>query len=139
MLFHGVGDSADGGDKHLTHLTQAVDCLLKARMEQNMCGPNAMISRSELLGSANSTGAKEGDECAGGRSGRCVNGCFDGCVGHVDDSKEYGADNSVDNGDKHLTLFIQFENNDNIGGCDKHLTHVVKNNSKLLISDVTGH
>ena len=25
MLFHGVEDSADGGDNHLTHLTQAVD------------------------------------------------------------------------------------------------------------------
>eukprot|EP00957_Ditylum_brightwellii_P094246 7175966-Ditylum_brightwellii.AAC.1 len=46
MLFHGVDDSVDGSDKHLTHLTQAVDCHLKMRMKQNTCGPNAMISRS---------------------------------------------------------------------------------------------
>eukprot|EP00957_Ditylum_brightwellii_P079389 6036266-Ditylum_brightwellii.AAC.1 len=31
-----LNNSVDGGDKHLTHLTQAVGCCLKARSEQNM-------------------------------------------------------------------------------------------------------
>eukprot|EP00957_Ditylum_brightwellii_P102689 7825952-Ditylum_brightwellii.AAC.1 len=35
MLFHGVDDSADGGDKHLTHLSQAVDYCLKETSKQN--------------------------------------------------------------------------------------------------------
>eukprot|EP00957_Ditylum_brightwellii_P178835 13621861-Ditylum_brightwellii.AAC.1 len=33
----GIGDNIDGGDKHLTHLTQAVGCCLKARSEQSTC------------------------------------------------------------------------------------------------------
>eukprot|EP00957_Ditylum_brightwellii_P017491 1317897-Ditylum_brightwellii.AAC.1 len=37
MLFHGVDKSVDGGDKHLTHLTQAVGCCLKAKSEQSAC------------------------------------------------------------------------------------------------------
>eukprot|EP00957_Ditylum_brightwellii_P066889 5076730-Ditylum_brightwellii.AAC.1 len=37
MLFHGVEDSVDSGDKHLTHLTQVVGCHLNARSEQNVC------------------------------------------------------------------------------------------------------
>eukprot|EP00957_Ditylum_brightwellii_P073219 5566349-Ditylum_brightwellii.AAC.1 len=123
MLFHDVDNSVDGGDKHLTHLTQAVDCCLKARTEQNACGPNAMISRSELFGSTNPTSAKEDDECADGCFDRCVNDSFDRCVGHVDDGKEDGVDNSVGSGDKHLTHLTQFEKNVNLGGCDKHLTH----------------
>ena len=35
MLCHGVDNSVDGGDKHLTHLLQAVDCCLKQRSKQN--------------------------------------------------------------------------------------------------------
>eukprot|EP00957_Ditylum_brightwellii_P143681 10946423-Ditylum_brightwellii.AAC.1 len=108
-------------------------------MEQNACGPNTMINRSVLFGSANPTGAKEDDECVNGCFDGCVADCFDGCVGHVDDSKEDGVDNSIDSGDKHFTHFTQFENNVNLGGCYKHLTHVVKKNSKLPISDVAGH
>eukprot|EP00957_Ditylum_brightwellii_P140135 10678490-Ditylum_brightwellii.AAC.1 len=37
MMFHGVDNSVDGGDKQLTHLTKAVDCCLKERSEQNTC------------------------------------------------------------------------------------------------------
>eukprot|EP00957_Ditylum_brightwellii_P194588 14821919-Ditylum_brightwellii.AAC.1 len=88
MLFHGVDNSVDDGDKHLTHLTQAVDCYLKIGMEQNMCSPNEMICRSVLFGSENSTGAKEENKCADVCFDGCVNDCFDGCVGHIDDSKE---------------------------------------------------
>eukprot|EP00957_Ditylum_brightwellii_P013613 1027127-Ditylum_brightwellii.AAC.1 len=37
MLFHGVDDSGEGGDKHLTHLSQVVDCCLIERSKQNTC------------------------------------------------------------------------------------------------------
>eukprot|EP00957_Ditylum_brightwellii_P062264 4724924-Ditylum_brightwellii.AAC.1 len=37
MLFHAVDDSVDRGDKHLTHLTQAVGCHLKVKSKQNVC------------------------------------------------------------------------------------------------------
>eukprot|EP00957_Ditylum_brightwellii_P121970 9301607-Ditylum_brightwellii.AAC.1 len=94
MLFHGVDDIADSGDKHLGHHTEAVDCCLKARMKQHMCSPNVMISRSVLFGSAKSTGAKEDNECADDCFDGCVDDCFDGCVGHVDDSKEDGVDDN---------------------------------------------
>eukprot|EP00957_Ditylum_brightwellii_P169586 12907886-Ditylum_brightwellii.AAC.1 len=50
----------------------------------------------------------------------------------------YDADDSVDSGDNHLTHFTQFEINDGVGGC-KNFTHIVKNNSESLRSDVTGH
>eukprot|EP00957_Ditylum_brightwellii_P071019 5396819-Ditylum_brightwellii.AAC.1 len=36
MLFHGVGNSIVGGDKHLIHLSQGVDCCLMERHKQNM-------------------------------------------------------------------------------------------------------
>eukprot|EP00957_Ditylum_brightwellii_P197684 15060278-Ditylum_brightwellii.AAC.1 len=36
MLLHGVDDSGDSGDKHLTHLSLVVDCCLKKRNKQNM-------------------------------------------------------------------------------------------------------
>eukprot|EP00957_Ditylum_brightwellii_P020588 1551435-Ditylum_brightwellii.AAC.1 len=62
-----------------------------------------MISRSELFGSANSTGAKEDENCVDGCFDGCVNDCFNGCVGHIDESKEDGVGDSVDLGDKHLT------------------------------------
>ena len=32
----GVDDSVDNDDKHLTHLTQAIGCHLKAKSEQNV-------------------------------------------------------------------------------------------------------
>jgi hypothetical protein len=54
----GVDNSVDGGDKNPTYLTQVVSCSLKARSEQNACGQNVMISRSKLIGSANSTEMK---------------------------------------------------------------------------------
>eukprot|EP00957_Ditylum_brightwellii_P147642 11243364-Ditylum_brightwellii.AAC.1 len=113
-LFHGVDYSVDSGDKHLIHLTQTVDCHLKVRMEGNVCSPNAMINRSVLVGSANSTTAKEDDKCADDHFNGCVNDCFDGCVGHVDDGKEDGVGNSVDSGDKHLIHLTRFENKDNL-------------------------
>eukprot|EP00957_Ditylum_brightwellii_P193225 14712826-Ditylum_brightwellii.AAC.1 len=65
MLFYGlddsVDDSVDGGDNHLTHLTQGVDCHLKSRKEQNTCSPNATKSRGVLYHSVKSTDAKEDD------------------------------------------------------------------------------
>ena len=39
----------------------------------------------------------------------------------------------------HLAHLIQVENNVNLGVCDKHLNHVVKNTPESLRSDVTGH
>eukprot|EP00957_Ditylum_brightwellii_P029050 2194710-Ditylum_brightwellii.AAC.1 len=63
MLFQdSVEDSADGGDNHLTYLTQVVDCCCKLRKEQNMCNPNAMKSRRVLYQSVKSTDAKEDDD-----------------------------------------------------------------------------
>eukprot|EP00957_Ditylum_brightwellii_P161906 12326577-Ditylum_brightwellii.AAC.1 len=92
-------------------------------MEGNVCSLNATISRNVLFGSADSTDAKEDDECTNGCFDRCVNDCFDGCVVCVDDAKEDGVNNSVDGGNKHLKHLTQVENNENLGGCDKHLTH----------------
>eukprot|EP00957_Ditylum_brightwellii_P202038 15328314-Ditylum_brightwellii.AAC.1 len=37
MLFYGVNGSVNGGESHITHLTQEVDCGVK----QNVCGTNA--------------------------------------------------------------------------------------------------
>ena len=48
----------------------------------------------------------------------------------VDNSDDNIDDNSDDGGDKHLTHLTQVENNVNLGVCDKHLTHVVKNTPK---------
>eukprot|EP00957_Ditylum_brightwellii_P157980 12025090-Ditylum_brightwellii.AAC.1 len=36
MLIHGVDNSVDGGDKHLTHITKAVGCCLKERSKKNV-------------------------------------------------------------------------------------------------------
>eukprot|EP00957_Ditylum_brightwellii_P171318 13041630-Ditylum_brightwellii.AAC.1 len=38
VLFHGVDDSDDGANKHLTHLSQSVDCHLTERSKQNKHG-----------------------------------------------------------------------------------------------------
>eukprot|EP00957_Ditylum_brightwellii_P052874 4009076-Ditylum_brightwellii.AAC.1 len=61
---------------------------------------------------------------------------------YVDDGKE-GVDNidddSVDGCDKHFTHSTEVENNVNLGVCNKHLSHTVKNTPESLISDVTGH
>eukprot|EP00957_Ditylum_brightwellii_P001109 88230-Ditylum_brightwellii.AAC.1 len=35
MLFHGVDDSVDSAEKHLTYLSQGVDCHLTWRSKQN--------------------------------------------------------------------------------------------------------
>eukprot|EP00957_Ditylum_brightwellii_P008428 638495-Ditylum_brightwellii.AAC.1 len=35
VLFHGVEDCDDSADKHLTHISQEVDCHLKERSKQN--------------------------------------------------------------------------------------------------------
>ena len=82
---------------------------MNARSEQNSCGLNGIISRSELFGGPNSTGAKEDEECVDGHFDGCVNDCFNGCIGHVVDGKEDGVDDSADGGDKHLTHLTQFE------------------------------
>eukprot|EP00957_Ditylum_brightwellii_P101473 7733023-Ditylum_brightwellii.AAC.1 len=137
MLFHGVKDSADGGDKHLTHLTQAIDCHLTSRKEQHTGGPNTTKSRSVLYHGMKSTDGKEDYDGVD----ECVDGCFDGHVdGHVDCcvGKEDGVEDNADGGDKHLTHLTHIESNDCVGGC-KNFTHIVKNNSESLISDVTDH
>eukprot|EP00957_Ditylum_brightwellii_P197076 15014197-Ditylum_brightwellii.AAC.1 len=85
MLFQdSVEDSADGGNNHLTHLTQAVDCCQKLRKEQNVCGPNATKSRSVLYHSVKSTDAKEDDDGVDGSFDGCVDGHVDCCVGKED-------------------------------------------------------
>eukprot|EP00957_Ditylum_brightwellii_P118681 9052592-Ditylum_brightwellii.AAC.1 len=35
VLFHGVDNSDEGADKHLTHLLQGVDCHLTERSKRN--------------------------------------------------------------------------------------------------------
>eukprot|EP00957_Ditylum_brightwellii_P130899 9985472-Ditylum_brightwellii.AAC.1 len=35
VVDNNVDNNVDGGDKHLTHLTHAVDCCLKERSKQN--------------------------------------------------------------------------------------------------------
>eukprot|EP00957_Ditylum_brightwellii_P078881 5997952-Ditylum_brightwellii.AAC.1 len=37
VLFHSVDDSDDGADKHLTHLSLAVDCHLMGRSKKIKC------------------------------------------------------------------------------------------------------
>eukprot|EP00957_Ditylum_brightwellii_P065213 4945713-Ditylum_brightwellii.AAC.1 len=68
-------------------------------------------------------------------SNRCVN---DGKEG-VDNNDDDSVDDSDDGGEMHLTHLTQVENNVNLGVCDKHLTHVVKDTPESLRSDVTGH
>ena len=67
----GVDDSVDGGDNHLTYVTQVVDCHLKSRKEQNVCGLNATKSTSVVYHIVKSTDAKE--------DGDGVDGCVDVC------------------------------------------------------------
>eukprot|EP00957_Ditylum_brightwellii_P112123 8549190-Ditylum_brightwellii.AAC.1 len=102
MLCYGVEDSVDGGDNHLTHLTQVVGCCLKPIKEQNACSPNITKNRSVLYDSMKSTDAEEEDDGVDG----CVDDCFNGCVnGRVDccAGKEDGVEDSADGGDNHLT------------------------------------
>eukprot|EP00957_Ditylum_brightwellii_P208937 15359597-Ditylum_brightwellii.AAC.1 len=91
----GVGDSADGGDNHLAHLTQVVDWCQNSRKEQNTCNSNAMKSRSVLYHSMKLTYAKEEedgvDECVDGCFSRCVDIHVDCCIG-----KEDGVGDSAD-------------------------------------------
>eukprot|EP00957_Ditylum_brightwellii_P112290 8561296-Ditylum_brightwellii.AAC.1 len=42
VLFHGIDDSVDGADKHLTHLSQAVNCHLTQR---NKCNELAVCNK----------------------------------------------------------------------------------------------
>eukprot|EP00957_Ditylum_brightwellii_P094938 7229908-Ditylum_brightwellii.AAC.1 len=65
---------------------------------------------------------------------KCVDGDKDNSVYNSDDDSD---DDSDDGGDKHLTHRTQVENNVNLGACDRHLIHVVKNTPESLISDVT--
>eukprot|EP00957_Ditylum_brightwellii_P204745 15340669-Ditylum_brightwellii.AAC.1 len=37
VLFHGIDDSDNGANKHLTHFSLAVYCCLMERSEQNIC------------------------------------------------------------------------------------------------------
>eukprot|EP00957_Ditylum_brightwellii_P062664 4756388-Ditylum_brightwellii.AAC.1 len=132
-----VDNSVDFGDKHLTHFTKAVDCCLKERSKQNKCADD---DKDNSVGNSVEDSVDGGDKhlthltqavscCLKARSEK--NKC-------ADDGRE-GVDNSVDGGDKHLTHLTQFENNVNLGGCDKHLTQVVKNSPESLIHDITGH
>eukprot|EP00957_Ditylum_brightwellii_P142897 10887967-Ditylum_brightwellii.AAC.1 len=68
IMLHGVDGGVDGGETHLTNLTQKVDCNLVWKMKQNAGGeyqdhrvPNVMKSRSLLSESAKSNDGKEAD------------------------------------------------------------------------------
>eukprot|EP00957_Ditylum_brightwellii_P133053 10145515-Ditylum_brightwellii.AAC.1 len=115
MLFHGIDDCVNGDERHLTHLTQEVDCCVTERKKLNLSSesqdyevPNAIKSRSMLYDSAKSNDRKEVyvgiDDC--------VKHHFDGCVdGCVDDSADVAVEDGVDgcvNGDEsHLTCLTQ--------------------------------
>eukprot|EP00957_Ditylum_brightwellii_P109835 8377588-Ditylum_brightwellii.AAC.1 len=108
MLFHGVDSSVDGGERHLTHLTQEVDCCVKERKKQNVHGRKSTKSRNVLCDSAISSKGKEFDNHVDG----CVDNCFDGCFDShvdccVDVAKEDGVDGSIEGGENHLTHLTQ--------------------------------
>jgi hypothetical protein len=148
-----VDNSDDGADKHLTHLSQVVDCCLMKRSKQNKHvvgnkdnGVDGADDDSVDNGVDNSNdGAdkqlihlSQGVDChltQRSDPNRCVN---DGKEG-IDNSDDDSVDNSDDGGDMHLAHFTQVEHNVNLGVCDKHLTHVVKNTPESPRSDVTGH
>eukprot|EP00957_Ditylum_brightwellii_P126061 9610312-Ditylum_brightwellii.AAC.1 len=85
MMLHGV----DGGESHLTHHTQEVDCCLMVRKKQNTSGecqdrdvPNVTKSRNLLYDSAK---LNDGKEVSIGVDD-CVDDLFDGRGdSHVDD------------------------------------------------------
>eukprot|EP00957_Ditylum_brightwellii_P002564 196782-Ditylum_brightwellii.AAC.1 len=123
MMFHGVNGVVDGGERHVTHLTQEVDCCLTTRKKQHTSGecqdhevPNVMKSRSVLYVSAKLNDRKEDNETM------LLN----------------DIDNSVDGGDNHLTHLSTFGSNDGVDGYET-FTHIAKNNSESLRSDITGH
>eukprot|EP00957_Ditylum_brightwellii_P128440 9795803-Ditylum_brightwellii.AAC.1 len=91
MLTHGVGCSADGCERHLTHLTQEVDCRVLKRKKQNACGPNATKNKSMLYDSAKSNYGTEvndgADDCVDDYVDRCVDGPVDGSVNIAKDDE----------------------------------------------------
>eukprot|EP00957_Ditylum_brightwellii_P185697 14138532-Ditylum_brightwellii.AAC.1 len=159
-----VEDSDDGGDKHLTHLTKSDDCCLMEKSKQNMCADD---DNGYGVDDSDNVRSKQKTCVVGNKSNgidNSVDDSDDGANKHlthlsqvddchltwrskqikcVDGDKDYVVDDSDDNsdldGDKHLTHLTQVENNVDLGVCDRHLTHVVKNNLTSLISDVTGH
>eukprot|EP00957_Ditylum_brightwellii_P081679 6213103-Ditylum_brightwellii.AAC.1 len=70
VLFHGVDNSDNGGDQHLTHLSQAVDCHLTERSKQNKCvdgnkddGVNDSVDDSDDDGDKQFTHLTKADDC----------------------------------------------------------------------------
>eukprot|EP00957_Ditylum_brightwellii_P085530 6505629-Ditylum_brightwellii.AAC.2 len=102
----GVDGCVDGGESHLIHLTKEVDCCVKERKKQNVCGRNATKGRSVLYDSAKSNDRKEVYETM--------------LLNYVDDN--------VDGGNNCLTHLKQFESNDGAGGCE-NFTHIVRSGS----------
>eukprot|EP00957_Ditylum_brightwellii_P183665 13989763-Ditylum_brightwellii.AAC.1 len=96
MMLHVV----DGGENHLIHLTQEVDCCLMERKKQKAYGEcpdhqvlNVMKHRSVMYDSATLNDGKEVDVAFDD----CVNDHFNGCVGScVDVTVEDGVGGDVD-------------------------------------------
>eukprot|EP00957_Ditylum_brightwellii_P011149 844396-Ditylum_brightwellii.AAC.2 len=85
MMLHGVDSGVNGGETHLTHLTQKVDCHLVQRMKQNAGG------KCQGHGVLNVTKS---------RSLLCVNDSVDVVV-------EDGVDDDASGGETHLTYLTQ--------------------------------
>eukprot|EP00957_Ditylum_brightwellii_P138800 10580360-Ditylum_brightwellii.AAC.1 len=136
VLLHGVDDSDDSANKHLTHLSLAVDCCLMERSKQN----------TYAVGNNNNGVGNSVDDSDGERSKliECVNG-------NKDYGVDNGVDNSVDDADKHLTHLSQandchlaerskqiecvndnknndvhYSVDDSNDGADKHITHLAQ-------------
>eukprot|EP00957_Ditylum_brightwellii_P105390 8034377-Ditylum_brightwellii.AAC.1 len=96
MLFHGVDNSSDSGDKHITHLSQAVDCYLKKRSKQNIHvdgnkdnGVDNSVDNSVDSGDKHITHLSPWIDCClmeRSKQNKCVDG-----------DKDNDVDNSVDN------------------------------------------
>eukprot|EP00957_Ditylum_brightwellii_P157930 12021353-Ditylum_brightwellii.AAC.1 len=139
LFFNGVDDGADGADKHLTHLSQGVDCCLMERSKQNkhvIGNKGNDVDNGYDNGYDNSDndsvdngddGVDYGDDGADkhlAHLSQAANCCLtersnqnehvvcnkDDDVGNgVDNGEDDNVDNGVDNG---------------VDGADKHLTHL---------------
>eukprot|EP00957_Ditylum_brightwellii_P090503 6892210-Ditylum_brightwellii.AAC.1 len=78
VLFHGVDNSDDGADKHLTHLSQGIDCHLTRRSKQNK-------------------------HVVGNKDDDVDDNVDDGDDNSVDNGDDDSVDNSDDGAYKHLT------------------------------------
>eukprot|EP00957_Ditylum_brightwellii_P076445 5810048-Ditylum_brightwellii.AAC.1 len=119
MLFHGVNNSVDGGDKHLIHLSQVVVCCLKERSKQNKCVDS---SKEDGVDNSVDDSDDDGDKREASET-RMLMVTIKAMMltpvlaerskqnNYVDDKKEDGVDDSDEN---------------SADFCDKHLTHLTK-------------